>query len=216
MGTIVTPLSARHDEAQALLPWLVSGRLEGEERARVEAHVSDCRQCRLDFAAERRLMVEWSTLPMDRETSWLRLRANVERDTRPRAGVVSKFVKRSMASARASLPVLGWLIAGAQACTIAVVFLTPRPPQTVATYHALGGVRAPAEGNLLVMFSPNTREDRIRDMLSANQARLIDGPTPAGAYLLWVPAKDRAAALRNLRGRPEIELAQPVDSSLGR
>jgi hypothetical protein len=52
----------------------------------------------------------------------------------------------------------------------------------------------------------------MREALKATGARLVDGPTPADAYVLRVPAAQRDTALANLRARGEIVLAQPIDS----
>ena len=50
----MTPVDRRDDTARehpAVLPWYVSGRLEPDERARVEAHLRDCAECRGEVEA---------------------------------------------------------------------------------------------------------------------------------------------------------------------
>src|ERR1700722_9458729 len=85
MGKIVTLSGAQHLETQSLLPWYVSRRLDASDCARVEAHLVECPECRADLAAERRLMAEWATMPIETEASWLRLRERVVRDGADRA-----------------------------------------------------------------------------------------------------------------------------------
>jgi anti-sigma factor RsiW len=42
-----------HDRTLELLPWLVNGTLEGDERREVEAHLASCPECRGELAATR-------------------------------------------------------------------------------------------------------------------------------------------------------------------
>ena len=69
--------------------------------------------------------------------------------------------------------------------------------------------------NVAVIFRPETPEKRLREILQASDARLVDGPTVADAYLLHVPAPDRNIALERLRRRAEVVLAEPVDQGVG-
>jgi hypothetical protein len=85
------------------------------------------------------------------------------------------------------------------------------PSLQPARYHALGAAPAPASGNVVVMFRPDTREQDLRRTLNAAHARLVDGPTAADAYLLHVPSAERAAALVRLKGQADVVLAEPID-----
>jgi len=82
-----------------------------------------------------------------------------------------------------------------------------------ARYHALSAPPPNLSGNVVVIFRPDASEDRIRHALIASDARLVDGPTAADAYVLHVPAAERAQALAALRARSEIVLAEPIDPS---
>ena len=47
MNGRILPFEPRgHDEALRLLPWLVNGSLEAEQRAWLDAHVAGCPDCR--------------------------------------------------------------------------------------------------------------------------------------------------------------------------
>jgi hypothetical protein len=63
-----------------------------------------------------------------------------------------------------------------------------------------------------LLFRPDASEGAMRQALSASDARLVDGPTPAGAYLVQVPAAERQRALALFRLRPDVISAQPVDA----
>ncbi|HEX5182653.1 MAG TPA: hypothetical protein VFW19_05805, partial [Allosphingosinicella sp.] len=85
-------------------------------------------------------------------------------------------------------------------------------------YHALGDA-APASGeaaragNVLAMFRPNASVAAMRRSLDASGARFVDGPTPAGAYLLQVPGGGKGAALAALRRNPNVTMAEPIDQA---
>jgi hypothetical protein len=84
----------------------------------------------------------------------------------------------------------------------------PAEPQ----YRALGSSTLQS-ANLIVQFEPNTR---VRDMqlaLSSSDARLVDGPTETGAYLLRVDQSRRELALKRLRDNDAIALAEPIDGA---
>ena len=55
-------------------------------------------------------------------------------------------------------------------------------------------------------------QDTIRAALDETHARLVDGPTATGAFLLHVAETDRDRILASLRGSPRVILAEPVDS----
>lgn len=198
MGTIIPLHGDPHEETQRLLPWHVTGTLDAAERAMVESHLAQCAQCRADLADERRLrgaLTETATVPDGWEA--LRRRAAAARPAgRP---------WRAMAAA-ASITLV--VASGAT-----YVLVRTRAP---AEYHTLGApVPAPA-GNIIVMFQPDLPEHRLRSVLDAVGARLSDGPTAAGAYLLSVPEDRRQAVLAALRAQPGILLAQPIDAQAGR
>jgi hypothetical protein len=88
--------------------------------------------------------------------------------------------------------------------------LPPKAP-TEQTYRALGAASAAGHGNLVVLFKPDSTEQQIRVVLTANDARLVDGPTAAGAYVLRVEDARRDEALQRLRQSGQIVLAEPIE-----
>jgi hypothetical protein len=84
-----------------------------------------------------------------------------------------------------------------------------RPGPDTGAYRALGAA-APAAGNLVVVFKPDTTEAEMRRILQARGARLSDGPTVTGAYVLALPAPLAPAALTSLRAEPAVTLAEPL------
>jgi anti-sigma factor RsiW len=195
-----------HKQTQTLLPWYVSGVLEPEETAKVESHLDACAECRADLEYERALGREIADLPTDVERGWaaLRNRLDAEPAKSARWGTPRLMLRRPVP--------LGWALA-AQAASLALIALVAllAIPQNRPAYRTLGAPAGAAAGNVVVMFRPTTTEAQLHAALSANAARLVDGPTSADAYVLHVPQSRRAAALKQLRADPQVALAEPID-----
>jgi anti-sigma factor RsiW len=219
-GQIIPLHGDEHHEAQLLLPWFANGSLAPQEHARVRAHVATCPECQADLTLERRLDVAVAELPVEAaEPHWNELRARlppVRRKSATRTAVdvdLGPLVAGPLSGWRVGPRTLGWAVA-AQFVMLLLLgsVLVMRPPAQPATYQALGAAPAPAMGNLVVIFRPETRERDLRAILNASGARLVDGPTAADAYVLHVPPAQRADILLKLRARPEIVLAEPIDA----
>jgi hypothetical protein len=50
----------------------------------------------------------------------------------------------------------------------------------------------------------------MRAALQGSGARIVDGPTVTGAYLLTVPPAQAAPALQRLRAAPAVEMAESL------
>jgi anti-sigma factor RsiW len=186
-----------------LLPWYVTGQLDGAERARVEAHLNGCADCRAEVRFQRRLEAEVARLPLDIEEGWSRMRRRLQAD-RPGRRIVGALRRRAAW--------LAWGVAAAVTLGAGALLLPSlAPSEGAGGYHALGAARENLAGNVVVIFRPDATERQMRETLRASGARLVDGPTPADAYVLHVAAAQRPAALATLRGRSEVVLAQPVD-----
>jgi hypothetical protein len=160
---------------------------------------------------------------MEAQHSWLRLRERLSREQargtsagRLVGAGLSAIRRAAQGAWRSAPPGLGWALAAVQALALVLVGISTQPLSQAATYRALGAAAAPTAGNVIVIFRPETSEQTFREALNASHARLVDGPTAADAYLLRVPAAERAEILTRLRQRPDIELAQPLDASAAR
>lgn len=102
--------------------------------------------------------------------------------------------------------------AAAQIGLLLLAVAVLQPNRQDAAYHALGAAPEPASANLMVMFRPETPEGRLRGALTSVDATIVGGPTATGAYILHVPSGARASAVSALRRRPDILLAEPIDS----
>ena len=212
---VVVRLDAeRHRAVQALLPWHAAQTLDAHNRERVEAHLAECPRCQADLAFERRLQAAHGSVGgatgHDIEADWARLAARLDAPA-PRRGA---GLRSGVARWRARWSALGTGLRGvllAQCALIAalgVALLLSMP--FAGVYRALGAAPANAQGNLLVMFRAGASEAQLRAALQAAGARIVDGPTAAGAWVLAVPVARKAAALETLRAQPTVRLAEPL------
>ena len=79
-------------------------------------------------------------------------------------------------------------------------------------YHSLGAApkTASPESGVVVVFNEALAERDLRNLLLRLHARIVDGPSPAGAYTLQVPQGEQAAALALLRHTSSVVFAEPA------
>lgn len=200
-----------HQEAQRLLPWLVNGRLDPEEASWLSSHVQGCDECRLEIQALREFQARYLEAPfvaVDVDAGWKRMRARLD-SSRPPSPAGTRLAAWWDARPRWQ-PVL----LAAQAALIVVLALALRraPGDTAqpAMYHTLGAA-APA-AQLVVVFDGDVREARLRRLLQATGARIIDGPSAAGAYTLAVSPAHVASVHDALQASPDVVLVERLDA----
>jgi len=209
MGRILPFTNDPHRETRDLMPWLITGRLEPEEQARVETHLAACEECSRELAAERALASEVAELPIATGIGWAAMRDRLDN-----AAQQASFVPAAQPLRRRfTMRRIGTLIAAQAALLAAAVTVTLRVEAPMAPYHALGSAPAAVGGNAIVVFRPDARESDISRLLKNSDARLVDGPTAANAYVLRIPASERAHALDRLRGDAAVVLAEPLDAA---
>jgi hypothetical protein len=200
-----------HDEAEEMLPWYANGQLDQADRERVEEHLSACASCRRQLDLERRLIDEFQAMVPEVESGWARLRKRIETQASAPARVVRPPKPGPLAEAWAFLtrPAVAMLAAAQVAFVViagAMLMSLGQP-----AYHTLSSAPAPATGNVIVMFRADATEEEIRKVLRSAGASLVDGPTPANAYLLHVAPERRQVALEKLQSDETVDLAQPID-----
>ena len=208
MGRIVQFRGDPHEEAQRLMPWYANGALDPEEWRVVDAHLAGCAECQADLEMEHTLRAEVSTIEMGAVRNFAILRARIDAHdaVEPKtANEVRSVFRRPVA--------LGWALCAQAAMLVLVTGIVELPRHDgPVLYRTLGSAPAAVSGNLLVVFEPNTVERHIRVLLNDVDARVVDGPSLAGVWVLRVPADGRPKALAKLRGDPLVRLAERVDA----
>jgi hypothetical protein len=206
MAEIYSLRPSEHEAVQQLLPWHVTGTLSAQEAARVESHLGECAECRDDLVAERSLARDVALLPLDVEDGWsgMATRMGAAHKTADRFGWLPRW--RDVPTA--------WAMSGAIAASLVVAVVVSEPRRSSApeqTFHTLGSPAAAASGQAIVLFRPDTSAQQIGAILSAQGAKVIDGPTTAGAYVLRFD-HNAASAIEALRRSNQVVLAEPLAS----
>jgi len=208
-GRVVQLDTEAHADVRALLPWYANQTLADYERRLVEVHLATCPRCRAELEWERQL-IDTGMLAQptgDVEAALVRMHTDIAE--RRRRNLV-KWFATAWASLRQGPVWMPWAMA-AQLCVIAVLAgLLWVPRHGEGDYHALSAADQGKGATLMVMFRPGTTEAQMRLLLDASHARLVDGPTEAGAYVLSVPSAESPAALKQLRQSGAVTLAEPI------
>lgn len=212
-------MNKQHQYISRLLPWYVTGHLSLDDHAAVEAHLAICPDCTGDLKSERRLAAHVAALEIDVDEGWTRLRAQLGPGYGDRFDSLEDLSKPP--PLKSASP---WVVSGAKGWTswaiatqslfiiIGAIFLFRPGPTPIHVYHTLGAAPSDRSANVMVIFRPDASERRIRSILRAGDARLVDGPTESDAYVLHIPPHERDGALLKLRKAPEIEIAEPIDA----
>ena len=222
MTADVLRLGPAHDEVEALLPWFVNGTLEADERARVLHHLDECALCRNEVEALEEFRAEYAidAPPRDSKAAFARLAATLGAvppwHVRARRALRAAWQARWHSLARSSLRWLPWAAASQLVLigTIGVLLVLLADGERALPYRTLSvpeAAPAPA-GSVVVRFDPQTSEDELRRIVRAANARIVDGPTAADAYVLEVPNGDPATAVQALRAQRGVVLAEPLRS----
>ena len=211
-----------NSDAAQLLPWFVTGRLDADETARVEAHVASCPACRLDLHHERALRdvvrTEDRTHAPDAARGFEKLMARIGETEH--ALPTEAPARKPVAVRRVRFP--RWVGAAVLAHALALGLVgaalwrhTDRideaPFRTLTTDT---GSTALGHAHLRVVFAPGTTTQELAGILDLIDARIVDGPSPAGAYALALSGGGDAAAVRTklatLRADARVILAEPL------
>jgi anti-sigma factor RsiW len=185
-----------HKVADALLPWLVNGTLDADERAFVETHVGRCERC-------------------SREVEWLRglHAACIATSEEPGGAVGMRRLRDALGSARRRTGTpWRWAAVGALAAFAAAGTAWLAIDEHPALYRTLAAPDAAANAAIVVVFDPATSEFELRRIVRDAGARIVDGPTRTNAYVLDVPADRRTRALQTLKAERAVVLAERLDS----
>ena len=201
MADILKLADGAHARTEVLLPWYVNGTLEPAERTFVDSHVAHCDRCRTDLARLRTIAAEVRDLDVDpdRDLALDRLSARLDAAEFGEADAMVPAPRRALSAlwgnARA-LQVLVVLQVGVLAALGAIGLRTVPDIE----YRTLAAPAAPSDrGRLIVAFDSAQPEVVIRRVLVAADARVVDGPTADGLYVIEVAATRVAGVAEQLR-----------------
>jgi anti-sigma factor RsiW len=202
-------MTDEHEAIEMLLPWYVTGQVDADEVAQVDAHLAHCGACRALLAEEHRLKSQFAAMPVAAPMFAMPALPNSNRRSIVRR---SWQATRRTVSGWAARPMRVAAFATAQAAMLLIAFQLGQPTaRPNAEYRTLSASDAATEANAIVMFKPETREAEFRSLLTDADAEIVGGPTESNGYLLNLPQEKRDAALETFRRQPQIMLAEPID-----
>ncbi|MEO8628741.1 MAG: zf-HC2 domain-containing protein [Betaproteobacteria bacterium] len=202
-----------HQHAAEMLPWFVNGSLSPIERVIVERHVGECLGCRQEIDNLRALQAAIVRDDSDAAATqaFRRLRPRIERAS---FGMNAARWLRTLIDQWLAAPV--WLRGAvvAQLALIAVLAGALLERAETHYYHTLSTPAASvtARGDVIVVFTAGSAEQDIRQVLARSHARIVDGPTPDGAYTLAITGGTEQAALAQLRAERPVKFAEPAQA----
>ncbi len=200
-----------HQHAAELLPWFVNGSLSPIERVIVERHVGECLGCRQEIDNLRALQAAIARDDSDAAATqaFRRLQPRIERAS---FGMNAARLLPALVDQWLATPV--WLRGAviAQLALIAILAVALIERAETQYYHTLSTPAASvnARGGLTVVFAAGSAEQDIRDVLARLHARIVDGPTPEGAYTVAFTGGTEQAALAQLRAERAVKFAEPA------
>lgn len=223
-----------HEEISALIPWYVNGSIGEADRQRVDAHLTQCAQCRGDMALERRVYAGMSVEPGVEympAASLKRLQSRLDGLSAALPGETPAQAPRppSVAAGRRAFPwhrrVLTWhavMAASVAIMAVAVSMLAAdRWMQSRARADApyrtvtISKPRAPDEV-IRAVFVPTITLVELQAVLDEAGLRIVSGPTEAGVYSLAANSqRPVSASLAALRGHAKVRFAESIQPGVG-
>lgn len=189
-----------------LLPWYLGGTLSPEERRQVHNHLETCQTCRQELDEMKRLRESVKAgvngLPGPPPDIFRSVMARIREKPQPRPWAARADAWLRALFAVQWAPTLAALLVIGQSA--ALLWLVGHRP------HGLDGGVGSSQGpviersvpagsaRLSVRFQDTATERDIRAVMQSVNARIVDGPSPDGLYVLEVPAGDAAALERVL------------------
>lgn len=188
--------ASMHEHAAALLPWLVNGTLQGDERERVERHVRVCLRCRADLTEQtalRTLVRRQPAAGLAVDAHFDRMRARLEPQSSRRYRRISS---RAMLAAAATL-----VLTVAGIMLWAGRYWTGDTIESPAPAYRLLSSDVADRALIDVIFAEGVREAEMRTLLAELGAEIVAGPSAGlGRYTLRIGAGAGDAAARDVEG----------------
>lgn len=201
--------ASTHAAVDALLPFYVNATLQGEELWLVEQHVRTCEKCQRELDWLRNIFADLATSSLRSEATCTVVGAQQRfEDDRIRR----RWRTRIQDGLQTSTPWTRWLLAAQLAAIVILGTLVATEGRDNASYRTLGtpSPSAQLQDSIAVMFDPSTPESELRQIVYSVGARIVDGPTVTGVFLLEMPKERVEEALKTLRAERAVRLAEDL------
>ena len=203
----------------ALLPWYLNATLREDERRQVDQHLSSCAACRAELDELARLNVQLHEVyaaqsePSPKIQQAVLAQIKLKASAKRAKSVTGPQWLNGLSDWLRSLFVPRW--APALAVTLLVaqlgLLLWSMTRTTLSDQVTTRGLGAPTV-RLRVVFQETASERQIRSLVQGMRGRIVDGPTPDGAYIMELPAGDQAAVQKKVDAlRSQMESVRTVE-----
>jgi hypothetical protein len=221
----VSNLTQSHRHAWEMIPWILNGSASEAQTRSAQEHLRQCADCREAFAFEQQLreaMMQPQTNLSDAEEGWQRLCARLDStpESQKHWRETSRQPMRTRTRASGGIPVR-WLAAAvivealALGAIVTASWINGAGRQPASAYHTLSRPEAvSAAPTIRMVLAPGMTLEQFRVLLNNAHLQVVAGPGEAGVWSL-APTEDATtvateAALRELRGNPQVRFAEPI------
>jgi len=221
------PQDREHEDVFSLLPWHITGTLEGEEQTRVETHLSRCLICRREQVKLYALSERISHTPypnQDPQAGYSRLLATIRQREQSESAALRFDRLGQLRTWLQHFPVIAnkplTRLALAVMLLLLIVPLSWRQwdQLTEPRFRTLAdpaSIMASNQGDLRLVVETSLGAERVDALLKAVDGSRVDMPGSAGVYTVRLAGgKDKnariEAALAYLRRQPGVLLAEPT------
>lgn len=224
------PYSA-HQEISLLLPWYVNNTLHGDEIKIVESHLKVCLTCKRELTTLHKLAAavqQEGSIDSAARASFSQLKKRIHsseetsRENVPKVLALSgqrewygKLRLRNLVLPRPAL---------ALAAVLLISLLLPRfidiSTVQMNEYRTLSNAENPAvsQNTISVIFSNDTEQRQMNEILASVHGHIIDGPTGQGVYTVAIEGglapKDVLGMVGLLRKNANVFFAEPAYTML--
>jgi anti-sigma factor RsiW len=218
-------LPTPHEEASALA-WYLAGALSDSERQAVERHLESCAECRAELESIRALRQDLRGAYDAEPGPSSRVKHAVLEGIKAPAGEsiaqIEAFRRREFTPPRDAAAKRGWsrtfrvpqwasvaamLVIVVQAGLLIRSNVVSLPSDGEVTTRGL----APSATRLRAVFVPQASALQIRELLGSLGARIVDGPTDEGAYVIELPSGDPKSLGTKLKAARASNVLQSLD-----
>ncbi len=209
-----------HEMVEELLPWYVTQSLRSSESDLVREHLRHCEQCRGEAKLARTLYATaYSTKDFESELdndyadrTYDEINARI--DALPSKPKFRRILKKLIPSWGHPTNWIPSVLAIQYMVIICLGFYLVSHNEEKVVYNALSAPRS-AEANIVVVFQHETTITEMQEILQKNGAKIVDGPTASGAYLLSVSDKHIVPVIAHLRQEKTLIMVEPLSSMDG-
>lgn len=218
----INPYSS-HQEISLLLPWYVNKTLRGAEIKMVENHLKVCLTCRRELATLHKLAAavqQEGSIDTVAHASFSHLKKRIHSsdaaDQEKAPKVIASPVQRRRYDKIWRLPRPALALAAVLLLSVLIPRFTDTGSTQMNEYRTLSDAENPATSpnTVRVIFSNDTGQPKINEILASVHGQIIDGPTAQGVYTVAIQSELASENVLNrvasLRDNPHVIFAEPA------